>query len=97
MGVVPACRSLDCVSVFCNTVADGVAIANVLETSTNDADPTWHAPNPLALQQQLPNGAARFRFAVPQDAFLGFDGPGGDVVKQGTTCVCSGVSIPHTL
>lgn len=30
-GVVPACKSLDCVSVFARTVADGVAIARIME------------------------------------------------------------------
>lgn len=30
-GVVPACKSLDCVSVFAQTVADGAAIARIME------------------------------------------------------------------
>jgi allophanate hydrolase len=37
-GVVPACRSLDCVSVFANSVADAVAVDSVL-TAVDDTDP----------------------------------------------------------
>jgi allophanate hydrolase len=37
-GVVPACRSLDCVTVFTNSVADAAALDSVL-TAFDDADP----------------------------------------------------------
>jgi allophanate hydrolase len=54
-GVVPACTSLDCVSIFALTVADA---ASVLDTVRDDPDPT----GPL-LTEALP---ARFRFGVPR-------------------------------
>ncbi len=37
-GVVPACRSLDCVTILANTVADGLAIRHVAE-AFDEADP----------------------------------------------------------
>ena len=47
-GVVPACRSLDCVTVFAASVADGVAVRRVIEGF--DADDAYSiAPAPTAL------------------------------------------------
>ena len=70
-GVVPACRSLDCVSVFALTCDDALAILNVcagfdaLDPYSRRAEfaPAW-------------NGAAPFRFGVPpapQREFFGDD------------------------
>jgi allophanate hydrolase len=51
-GVVPACRSLDCVSIFAKTCADAAAILQIAQ----GAD----AGNPIALPLE------HFRFAVPR-------------------------------
>jgi allophanate hydrolase len=58
-GVVPACRSLDCVSVFAGSVEDAVAVLE--EVRSYDAEDPWSRRLALA-----PDGAPRaFRFAVP--------------------------------
>ncbi|MEM7395534.1 MAG: allophanate hydrolase, partial [Verrucomicrobiota bacterium] len=60
-GVVPACRSLDCVSIFCLTAADGQAILNVAA----DYDPE----DPYARRvQHGPPLPPSFRFGVLPDA-----------------------------
>jgi allophanate hydrolase len=57
-GLVPACRSLDCISVFSNTVADAVEIASVV--SKFDREDAFSRP-----VRQTGNIAAGFRFGVP--------------------------------
>ncbi|MCW6512111.1 allophanate hydrolase [Lichenifustis flavocetrariae] len=47
-GVLPACRSLDCVTVFANCVADGVAVRRVAEGFDN-ADPFSRSAKPTSL------------------------------------------------
>jgi allophanate hydrolase len=73
-GVVPACRSLDCVSVFALTVDDASEIAHACAGfdaadpyARNEAD-AWD-PHPA-----LPPSS--FRFAVPMDAQLALDDEG---------------------
>ncbi len=68
-GVVPACRSLDCVSIFGLTVGDAQAVLEVVQ-GFDAADPFSRA---------LPAEAAagfgeRFRFGVPRAADLEFCG-----------------------
>ena len=58
-GVVPACRSLDCVSVFALTVPDAVAVLDVLRGY--DAGDPWSRKLKLSARQ-LPE---RFTFALP--------------------------------
>lgn len=58
-GVVPACRSLDCVSVLALTVADAVAVADAAG-AYDSADP-YSRPAPA-----WPAAPRRFRFGVPQ-------------------------------
>ncbi|HWE73646.1 MAG TPA: allophanate hydrolase [Stellaceae bacterium] len=62
-GVVPACRSLDCVSVFALTVADGMSVLAVM-AGTDAEDPysrtASHGLQPLAPAQD-------FDFAIPAD------------------------------
>ena len=59
-GVVPACRSLDCVSVFTNTVEDSSLVAGVV-AGFDEADPFS--------REIKPSGkiGAAFRFGVPLD------------------------------
>jgi allophanate hydrolase len=59
-GVVPACRSLDCVSVFASSVADAVAVLAVLRGP--DIEDPWSRDLPLAPDR----AGAAFRFAVPR-------------------------------
>jgi allophanate hydrolase len=67
-GVVPACRSLDCVSVFSLNVADALQIANIAE----GYDPRAFAPR--ARTSGVGFDAARFRFGVPAKGELRFFG-----------------------
>ncbi|BBF91939.1 allophanate hydrolase [Blastochloris tepida] len=64
-GVVPACRSLDCVSVFAGTVADSLKVLGIAQGfDAGDAFSRQPQPTPA-----LP---ARVRFGVPADlAFFG--------------------------
>jgi allophanate hydrolase len=57
-GVVPACRSLDCVSIFAPSCADALQVLEVIE-GYDPADPYSRTGEPVA----LPTGA--FRFGVP--------------------------------
>ena len=59
-GVVPACQSLDCVSVFALTVPDAVAVLGA--AGGPDADDPWSGDLPLSVPP-LPD---RFTFALPE-------------------------------
>ena len=67
-GVVPACRTLDCVSVFALTVADARAVLDVV-AAFDAQDPYSRPARP---GRALP--AAGFRFGVPKEAQLEFFG-----------------------
>ena len=74
-GVVPACRSLDCVSVFAQGCADAAAVAEV----ARGYDPEDPASRPVADTLSWAAGAAApatFRFGVPEDRELEFFGDG---------------------
>src|SRR5216684_22614 len=59
-GVVPACRSLDCVSVFALTAEDASAVFDVAACFDPD-DPLARKPSAVA----VPSFGPRFRFGVP--------------------------------
>ncbi|MGZ5882990.1 MAG: amidase family protein, partial [Burkholderiaceae bacterium] len=67
VGVVPACRTLDCVSIFARTVADASLALSVI-TRRND-DPAARLPD-----WQIPLGKGAFRLAIPQASDLTFFG-----------------------
>lgn len=67
-GVVPACRSLDCVSVFGLTVDDATAVLDIM-AAFDAADPY---ARPRAAAPPVPSAA--FRFGVPRDDQLEFFG-----------------------
>lgn len=73
-GVLPACRTLDCVSVFALNVADGAAVLAVLEGPDPEDAYSRFAPGPSAWP--APAGA-RLRVGVPAhpvvDPDLGYD------------------------
>jgi allophanate hydrolase len=64
-GVVPACGSLDCVSVFSLTVADGAAVLAVLAGTESGAPRVRLLPAPPPVAR--PVGLAGVRLAVPDD------------------------------
>jgi allophanate hydrolase len=66
-GVVPACRSLDCVSIFALTVDDAFRVCAVAARGRRRASATW--PRPAATAGA---GCAGFTFAVPRDRDLEF-------------------------
>ena len=70
-GVVPACRSLDAVSVFALTAADAAAIGDI--AGAYDAQDPWSRPLPASSTAgwSLQDG---FRFAVPLPGQLDFAG-----------------------
>jgi allophanate hydrolase len=77
-GVVPACRSLDCVSVFALTVEDATAVADVAR-GFDDADP-FARPDADELRFAPGPRPPRFRFGVPGAEALDFLGDGGAAV-----------------
>jgi allophanate hydrolase len=68
-GVVPACRSLDCVSVFALTAQDASAVFDVAAFFDPD-DPLARAPDDTAAV----GFGSRFRFGLPRRADLEFFG-----------------------
>ena len=70
-GIVPACRSLDCASVFALAVADGAAVLAVL-AGQDPQDPYSKAlPAPPALPAAV--DLPRFRVGVPRGREMGAD------------------------
>ncbi len=70
-GVVPACRSLDCVSIFALNASDAAAIFH---------QAAWFDPRDAYARARMPEGplvpGASFTFAVPRAADLSFFGDG---------------------
>jgi allophanate hydrolase len=68
-GVVPACRSLDCVSIFALTVGDAAEIAELC--AGPDERDAYSRPD--AARVRFSPGALpqAFRFGVPSNAYLG--------------------------
>jgi len=67
-GVVPACRSLDCVSIFAKTTEDTQKVFDVA-ASFDELDP-YSRPMPV-IEKTLPSS---FRFAIPKEEQLKFFG-----------------------
>ena len=70
-GVVPACRSLDCVSIFARDVASTATVWRIAQ-GRDDQDPYSRAPSPG--EDAAPWAAATFRFGVPRENDLLFFG-----------------------
>lgn len=96
-GVVPACRTLDCVSVFALEVADAVRVYDVA-AALDLKDGLSRAAPPKALAWQVP---AQPRFAIPaQPEFYGdsqaakaFADAVAQFEAQGATCVPTDFSV----
>ena len=73
-GVVPACRSLDCVSIFALTVGDACRVAAAI-TGFDAGDPLSRAAA-AHFDWTLAAAPRAFRFAVPRDGELEFFGDG---------------------
>jgi allophanate hydrolase len=70
-GVVPACRSLDCVSILANSCDDAATIFRLL-AGFDAADP--YSRKPSELPARPPITSHSFTFGVPRDADLEFYG-----------------------
>lgn len=70
-GVVPACQSLDCVSIFARSAAQAAELLTI--AGAPDADDPWQRPQPTG-RKPLPDN---FRFGVPRSDQLDFDGNDG--------------------
>lgn len=79
VGVVPACASLDCLTIFSASVDDGAKIMRVFRSGDAGAADVWRR-RPAGELPELP--AAGFRFAVPSRAQLDWSGPGGEAVSS---------------
>jgi allophanate hydrolase len=71
-GLVPACQSLDCVSVLSLTVEDGMRVLGVMSGPDADDPFSRRSPRGFSLDPVLP--AAGFEFAVPSMPDLNFCG-----------------------
>jgi len=71
-GVVPACRSLDCVSVFALTVPDAMAV--LAAAHGDDETDAYSRPAPAGWRAATPAAPASFRFAVARAADRRFFG-----------------------
>jgi allophanate hydrolase len=71
-GLVPACRSIDCISIFALTVPDALAVLDVARGF--DARDAYSRPPPAGFKAKLAQAPAAFTFAVPHQAQLEFFG-----------------------
>ena len=71
-GVVPACRSLDCVSIFALTTDDAAQVLDV--TAVFDARDAFARPTPPAFEVFPVRMPVRFRFGLPRAAQREFFG-----------------------
>jgi allophanate hydrolase len=70
-GLVPACHSLDCPSVFALTVADGALVLAAM-AGPDAADP-WTRPAPIPAAEPRPAPLDGLVLGIPLDAQLGLD------------------------
>lgn len=72
-GMVPACASLDCVSIFAHNASDSALLLDL--AAIEDRSDPWSRANPFANQLIAVTGsAAAFRFGVPRAGQLEFFG-----------------------
>jgi allophanate hydrolase len=71
-GMVPACRSIDCISIFALTVPDALAVLDV--AGGFDEQDAYSRPQPAGFKAALRPAPAAFTFAVPHQAELEFFG-----------------------
>jgi len=71
-GLVPACRTLDCVSVFANSVDDAAMVAEVMR-GFDEAEP-YSRRSPQGFAFAAPAAPPSFRFGIPRRADRDFFG-----------------------
>jgi allophanate hydrolase len=71
-GMVPACRSIDCISIFALTVPDALAVLDV--AGGFDHQDAYSRAQPAGFKPVLRAAPAAFTFAVPHQAELEFFG-----------------------
>jgi allophanate hydrolase len=71
-GLLPACRSLDCASVFSLTVADGALVLSVL--AGRDEGDAWSRDLPVPSPRPVPRPLHTLVLAVPRPADIDFAG-----------------------
>ena len=71
-GMIPACRSIDCVSIFALTVPDALSVLDV--AGGFDAADAYSQAAPAGFAAKLRAAPAGFTFAVPHQAQLEFFG-----------------------
>jgi allophanate hydrolase len=76
-GMVPACRSIDCISIFALTVPDAVTVLDVAQGF--DEQDAYSRIQPAGFKAALRTAPSSFTFAVPHQAQLEFF---GDVEAQ---------------
>jgi allophanate hydrolase len=74
-GIVPACHSLDCPSVFALTVADGALVLAAM--SGPDAADPWSRPAPIPAADPRPAPLDGLVLGVPLETQLGLDAGSG--------------------
>lgn len=79
-GVVPACASLDCLTVFAQSVEDGAEILAIMQSAHAGVQDVWRR-TPSAFPTSPP--ATGFRFAVPSSSQLDWSSPGTLIRSQG--------------
>lgn len=81
-GLLPACRSLDCMTIFAMTVPEAWAVLRVA-ASADGADDPWDRPHKALSQgpRLPPSGKAAFKFAIPSKEYLDFSSF-GEVAKD---------------
>ena len=67
-GIVPACRSIDCVSLFARDIELAARATSIAAQTTPDALDAWSREPPVG------NGRAARRIGVPYESQLDFDG-----------------------
>ncbi len=68
-GVLPACKTLDCLSIFAATAADASLVLSVMQSSTDDLarEPQFHPPRPA-----VSTFPAKLRLGIPRSPqFMG--------------------------
>ena len=71
-GLVPACRSVDCIAVMALTVSDAMRVAKVMQGFDADDPYSRHPPQSFTLDYK--QASKNFRFGVPKQAQLQFFG-----------------------
>jgi allophanate hydrolase len=90
-GVVPACRSLDCVSIFALTADDAASVLGVAAGVDNQDPYSRAAPAHAGIGAALTKVPARFVFGVPRAEDLAFfdDEKAAAVFEETVTRLCA--------